>query len=257
MPELFDSHFHLYPEDNLGEILRNARKANVDWLTVVAVDLASSQKLPHQIADQADKKLLTTVGIHPHAATQHDEADLEQLRQLATLEPVKAIGEIGLDYHYDFSPPKPQKELFGKLLKLAAELAMPAIVHCREAYQDCFDLIRESKVADNSRILLHSYTGSPEWVRKFSREFDAWFSFNGIVTFKQADNVRESLLAVPNHRLLLETDAPYLAPVPFRGRRNQPAWLPHIAQYVAGQKKMEVEKLAELTTANARQFFAV
>ncbi len=255
--QLFDSHFHLYPEDDLATVVDTAHQARVAWLTAVAVDLAGAERLAEQVAALGDQQVLTTVGVHPHEADNCRKPDLPLLRRLAARPMVKAIGEIGLDYHYDFSEPQAQQLLFRQLLETAGGLGLPVVVHCREAYEDCCRILRETKVAETSSILMHSYTGNAEWVRRFSQEFDACFSFNGIVTFKRADNVRVALAAVPEHRLLLETDAPYLAPVPFRGKRNQPAWLPRIAECVAGLRGCPMEQLARQTTNNARRFFGV
>jgi len=257
MMELFDSHFHLYPEDDLSQLLANARQAGVGWLTAVATDLPDARRLADEAEKHLDSRLLTTVGVHPHQAKGYQEFSREQIQNLTSASSVKAIGEIGLDYHYEYSAAAAQQKVFTAFLNFAAELGLPVIIHCREAYEDCFRILRETGVVESTRILLHSYTGDPEWVQRFSQEFDAWFSFNGIVTFKKAENVRASLAAVPDERLLLETDAPYLAPIPNRGKRNQPAWLPYIAKAVARKRESSVEDLASLTTLNARVFFGV
>ncbi len=257
MCELFDTHFHLYPEDDLSQILAAARQAGVGWLTAVASDLPDAERLTAEADKHVDPRLLTTVGVHPHQAGEYAEIPLRRVRELAAASSVKAIGEVGLDYHYEFSAAEEQCRVFAVFLELAAELGMPVIVHCRDAYEDCFRVIKESGVFEKCRVLLHSYTGNPEWARRFSGEFDAWFSFNGIVTFKKADNVRASLAAVPDERLLLETDSPYLAPIPHRGKRNQPAWLPFTAAAVARERDCSVEDIVSMTTLNGRVFFGV
>lgn len=257
MTELFDTHFHVYEDDDLSRLLANARQAGVGWLTAVASDLSDAAYLVREAERHLDSRLFTTVGVHPHQARDYSENSREEVSKLVSATSVKAIGEIGLDYHYEYSDIESQQKVFTDFLNFAVEFGLPAIIHCREAYEDCFRILKETGAGERARILLHSYTGDPEWVERFSQEFDAWFSFNGIVTFKKADNVRGSLATVPDERLLLETDSPYLAPIPNRGKRNQPAWLAYTAEAVARARGTSVEELASLTTLNGRVFFGV
>ncbi len=258
MAELFDTHFHLYPEeDDAAAILKAARAAGVATLTAIATDLESSLRLAETAASLADPALGIAVGVHPHEAAKFDRGQLPRFRELTARPPVWAVGEIGLDYHYDFSPRPEQHLVFATFLELALAVGLPVVVHCREAEEDCLKVLRDSGVAGRLRILFHSFTGEADWARRFLDEFDAWFSFNGIATFKQADNVRAALAAVPDRRLLLETDSPYLAPPPFRGKRNSPAHLPHIAEFIAAQRGLSRDRLAALTTVNARAFFGL
>jgi TatD DNase family protein len=250
--QLFETHFHLDPDDDATAILQRARNAGVAWFLTVASDLADAERLAEIAA--TEENVFSTAGIHPHVAEKHD-GDLTRFRELAARQCIRAIGEIGLDYHYEFSPREQQQILFRQFLELAAELKLPAIVHCREAYDDCLAIL-EDALQPGQSFVVHSYTGPASYAPRF-HELGAHFSFNGIVTFKKAENVREALRAVPLDRLLLETDAPYLAPIPHRGHRNEPAYLPHIAAKVAEVKGVSTEEIARITTTNARQLFNV
>jgi TatD DNase family protein len=250
--QLFETHFHLDPDDDPAAILQRARAAGVAWFLAVASDLADAQRLADIAA--AEEGVFSTAGVHPHVAEKFD-GDLTSFRELVQRECVRAIGEIGLDYHYEFSPREQQQTVFRQFLALAAELDMPAVVHCREAYDDCLAIL-ENALRPGQPFIIHSYTG-PSWYVSRFHELGAHFSFNGIVTFRKADNVREALREVSLDRLLLETDAPYLAPIPHRGHRNEPAYLPHIAAKVAEVKGVPVEDIARITTANARALFEI
>ena len=252
MRPLFDTHFHIEPEDDPDALLADARQAGVEYFLAVASTLAEARRL----VDVADtfENTFTTVGVHPHEAAGFD-GDIEPYRQLARLPAVKAIGEIGLDYHYEHSPRDRQKEVLRTFLQLAAEENLPSVIHCRDAYDDCLRVLHET-LADGQAVEIHSFTGDPDWARKVLA-LGAMFSFNGIVTFKKAHNVRRALDVIPLDRLLLETDAPYLAPEPYRGKRNTPVYLPAIAERIAAEKGRAPDDIAAITTDNGRRFFRV
>ena len=250
MKNLVETHFHPKLDDELESDLKHARAEGVGAFIAVGADLESSNAV-NQLASVTED-LWATTGCHPHAAAEFD-GNIEPYRELAQSPKNCAIGEIGLDYYYEYSDRQCQREVFSRFLKLAAELDLPMVVHCREAYEDCIAIL-ERDLEPGQPFEIHSFTGTTAIARKFLA-MGAYMSFNGIVTFKQAENVRSALDEIPLERLMLETDAPYLAPVPYRGRRNQPAYLPHIAKFVAARKGIEYQELITLTSSNAKAFF--
>ena len=250
MPSLFDTHMHLEPADDAAAVLAAARAAGVDRFVLVASTLAEADRL-HSLAE-SQSEVYSTVGVHPHEASGF-AGDLAPYRERLARPRAVAVGEIGLDYHYNLSPPEVQRRVFRAFLGLAAESGFPCVIHCREAYDDCLAILRDA-LPGGHPFELHSYTGTPEWVTE-AMAMGAMVSFNGIVTFRKADNVRAALAAVPLGRLLLETDSPYLAPIPHRGERNQPAFLVEVARAVAELKGVALEELARRTTENALSFF--
>ncbi len=231
--------------------MQAARRRGVDYFMAVASDLAEAERLARELADEPGA--YSSVGVHPHVAGAFD-GDYRPYRELLSACPkVRAVGEIGLDYHYEYSSRQAQLPVFEGFLKLAVEQGYPAIVHCRDAYEDCLEIIDRAIPAGHPYVI-HSYTGGLRYLSEFQQR-QAWFSVNGIVTFKKAEDIRAAVRAIPLERLLLETDAPYLAPVPYRGRRNTPAYLVEIAQCVAELKGISLAEIARVTTANARLFF--
>ena len=193
------------------------------------------------------------VGWHPQEADGFDDKAENELRLLATRKKVVAIGEIGLDYHYDSSPREWQREVFARQMALARELDMPVIVHDREAHADCLEMVR---AFPQVRGVFHCYSGSAELARTLI-ELGWYISFTGAVTFKNARRALESIQVVPPERIMIETDSPYLAPVPYRGKRNDSSLLPYIARVVADVKGLSLEETAALTLENGRRFFGI
>lgn len=251
--ELFDTHFHLSREDSVSDLTRAALAGGVTRLIAVAGNLEDSERLPGIVA--ARKGMYCTAGVHPHEAERF-AGDIAPFRRLLKLPPAVAVGEIGLDYYYQHADPKVQREVFSTFLSLSRELSMPAVIHCRDAYDDCLAALKDHCAHSNSQFEIHSYTGTPAWAEKILA-LGGYFSFNGIVTFRNAVNVRAALEAIPLDRILLETDSPYLAPVPHRGKRNQPAYLVNVAKKVAEWKNLSLEEVADMTTRNAKHFFRV
>jgi len=252
---LFDSHLHLsdsaFAEDR-AETIARAREAGVVAMVTVASNLADA-RIALEVAS-AHAGVWSTAGVHPHDAAEFDpDRDIPKLRALAAEAPVVAIGETGLDFHYDHSPRAAQREAFEAQLELACATGLPVVVHSREADAEMIACMRafDGRVAG----VLHCFSGGPELLEA---GLDAgWYvSFSGIVTFKKfagADLVRR----VPEDRLLIETDSPYLAPVPNRGKRNEPAFLRHTCEAVAACRGEEPSVTAKYTAANARRFYAV
>lgn len=217
---------------------------------VVATDLATSERA---IAiGQTSAGWHPTVGVHPHDCGGFDATTVEALRDLAGDDSVRAIGETGLDFYREHQPPALQEQAFRAHCRLAAELDLPIVVHQRESLDAVERVLREALGPAGG--VMHSFTGPPESVGRFI-DLGLHISISGIVTFKRADELRNTAAAVPADRLLIETDAPYLAPTPMRGRRNEPAYLPHTAAVVAAVRNVSVSSLCATTTQNARELF--
>ena len=244
---MFDTHLHLDSEDDPAALFAAGRAAGVSRFLVCGTDLADSARA--QAVAAGETGVLAAVGVHPHQAADY-AGDLAPFRELAGRPAVAAIGEIGLDYHYDHSPRDVQRRVFATLLELAVSLRRPAIIHCREAFADAFSMLRDAAGA-GLRFVIHSFTGTPDEAAALLG-LGAYLGYTGMVTFTKADNVRAALRATPVDRILAETDAPWLAPVPHRGQRNQPAFLPLIMAAIAREKGLTVEATARRTTANAR-----
>lgn len=250
-PLVIDTHCHLASakfDADRSEMIARARAAGVERLICIADSLPESEKCLALAKEFA--YIFCTTGVHPHAAKDWDGQSLEQLRTLAQGEKVVAIGEIGLDYHYDFSPREKQKEAFVRQLELAAELKLPAVVHCREAVAD----VRELLLASQARAVIHCCTETWDDVAPLVAAGN-FLSFTGIATFPASTVIRDTIKHCPITQLMIETDSPYLAPVPHRGKRNEPAFLPQVLQCVAEIKGLSVAEADKATTAAAQAFF--
>jgi len=216
----------------------------------VGYDLASSESAL-QVAERLDG-CWASVGIHPHDAVQCDENALLQLHRLASHPRVTAIGEIGLDYYRNLSPKNAQQQALEQQINLALQLRLPVIIHCRDAYDDLLPILARYPL----RGVLHCFSGELHHAQR-AVEMGWYLGIGGVVTFKNAHTLREVVQRVPLENLLLETDAPYLAPMPHRGKRNEPAYIPLIARMVASLKNVPLEELATVTTQNARCLFSL
>lgn len=248
-----DTHCHLNHPDfgcDAVQVWKRAREANVHRAIVVGYDLASSESAL-QIAAQLDG-CWASVGIHPHDAAQCDENALRRLQRLAAQPAVVAVGEIGLDYYRDFSPQEAQWRAFEVQLQLASQLQLPVIIHCRDAYDDLLNMLSRYSL----RGVLHCFSGEPRHAQR-AVEMGWYLGVGGIVTFKNAHTLREVVQRTPLENLLLETDSPYLAPAPHRGKRNEPAYIPLVAQMVASLKNVSLQELAAATTRNADRLFSL
>jgi TatD DNase family protein len=252
--KLFDSHLHLTDgtfRDELPEVLERARLAGVQGMVTIASDPDDAVRA----IDLARKvpSAWCSVGLHPHAAEKPIDTWLERIRMLAAEPEAVAIGETGLDFHYENAPRAQQMECFEAQLELATTVGLPVVVHSREADADTARLVRRN--AGRVAGVLHCFTGGPDLL---DAALDAgWYvSFSGIVTFGKFEGV-DSARRVPADRLLIETDSPYLAPVPKRGRRNEPAFLAHTCAAMAALRGTASEELAEQTFANAARFYGL
>jgi TatD DNase family protein len=247
-----DSHCHLTMSEGIGSLER-ARAMGVRGFVVPATrldDAAPTVAIAHEHDD-----VWAAVGFHPHEAKDCDDTAFAEIERLSADERVVAIGEIGLDYHYMHSPRETQQEVFMRHVALAKKRGLPVIVHNRESTDDMLALLLSDE-ARGVRGILHSYTEGIEPARKLI-EAGYYISFSGIVTFRTAESLREVARALPHDRVLIETDTPYLAPVPFRGKDNEPAYVVKIAELLAGLWKLDVAEVAAQTTANFERAFSV
>ncbi len=252
--EVFDSHCHLTSERFSGDrdaVLARAARAGVTRLVTIASDVSDARAALALARDTPG--VWCTAGVHPHEAGAARADDVEQVRDLASQPEVVAVGETGLDYHYDLSPRAVQQHLFDQHLGLGAELDLPVVVHAREADDDVAAALR--RAPDGVRGVLHCFTGGD---RAFEAAMERgwWVSFSGIASFRSFGAV-ERLREVPEDRLLVETDSPYLAPVPHRGKRNEPAFVARVVEAVAAHLDRDPDEVARTTTANALAFYGL
>jgi TatD DNase family protein len=245
---LIDSHVNLHaPQfaDDKDEVIARARAAGIG-LMVTICDRVSFFPRVLEIA-HAHSDIWATVGTHPHEARENPELSAENLIELAKDPRVVGIGETGLDYHYDYSPRPIQQQVFQAHIEAAQRTGLPLVVHTREADEDMTRMLESAYRTAPFKLLLHCYTSGPELARR-AAELGAWFSVSGIATFKAAEEVRAVIRAMPEDRIIVETDCPYLAPVPMRGRRNEPAFLPHVLDKLAeirGWSREDAERRTE------------
>jgi TatD DNase family protein len=244
-----DSHCHL-TMSNAGENLAAARAAGVRGFVVPGTKLEDA---PQAVAiAQEHDDVWAAVGFHPHDAKDCDDAAFAEIARLAREPRVVAIGECGLDYHYMHSPRETQIAVFERHIALAKELDKPIIVHNRESTDDMVEILTRS----GARGILHSYTETLDVARKFV-DAGYYISFSGIVTFRSAETLREAAKGLDPNRVLIETDTPYLAPVPYRGRDNEPAYVIKVAELLATLWALSLEEVAAKTTANFERVFSV
>lgn len=256
--DFFDTHFHLPDTGELVGYLEELPPEHRFRLMAAGGSYESSRRAAEFAAGHP--RVWCACGVHPHEA-EGFSGDTGGFRELLAGAKVRAVGEIGLDFFYDFAPRPVQMRCFEAFLALALEVKLPAIVHCRDqadrgdAYRECYAMLKDF-AADGGRFILHCYAGDEAWLEKFL-ELGGYFGVTGMVTFPKSANIRVILKRIPDDRLLLETDAPYLAPVPYRGRENHPKHLPVIAEFAAREKCLELEDLAALTVSNGLRAFAV
>jgi TatD DNase family protein len=247
--KLVDSHCHLDDhqfDSDREETIARAQAAGVNTMLAIGTgdgppDLEAATRLAERY-----NFMYATVGVHPHDASKADEETFRRLADLARHPKVRAVGEIGLDYHYDFSPREVQRSVFERQLALAAEANLPLVIHTREAWEDTLQILRSDWRGEG---IMHCFTGN---------EAQAWqaldlgfhLAFGGVLTFPKAEDVRQAARITPADRLLLETDCPYLAPVPMRGKRNEPAYLAETARRLADVRGCPLEEIAAQTSAN-------
>lgn len=253
MPTLFDTHCHLEPEDDPAGMVARASAAGVTEMLIAG---AKPELIAAMLARIAPfPGVYAAVGVHPHEAGKWD-GELAPYRAWATHPQVRAIGELGLDYFYNDGPKDMQQRVFRAFLQLAKATGKPAIVHCREAYEDVYTCLHE-ELGGAHPFVIHCFSGTVEWAQRYLA-LGGYLSFTGIITFPKAGDLRAVLPHVPLDRLMFETDSPYLTPVPFRGkRRNEPSLLPHVVATAATVLGLTPDALASSSTAAARRFYSL
>lgn len=250
---IFDSHAHYDNEEFIAdqtELLTALPEKGVRFAANIGVDLDRS-KACIALADQFDY-MYASVGIHPHDAKGVPADYLEQLAEMSKHKKVVAIGEIGLDFHYNHSEPEKQREVFEAQLKLACELDMPVIIHDREAHAETLDMLKKYR----PRGIVHCFSGSAEMAKEVAK-LGMYMGFTGVVTFKNARKTLEAAKAVPADKLLIETDCPYMAPEPFRGKRCDSSMLPNTAKALADLRGISVQELLNQTCENACRVYGI
>jgi TatD DNase family protein len=253
---LVDSHCHLDFPDFAAErdaVIRRARDAGVRTMLTICTKITEFPAI-RSIAE-SDPDIWCTVGIHPHEAEPEPDTSAERLAELARHPKVVGIGEAGLDYHYEHSPRARQRAVFRRHIEAAREAGVPLVVHTREADDETGRMLEEESRGGTLRGVLHCFSSGADLARR-GLDLGFYLSFSGMVTFKKADELRRIVSEVPLDRILVETDAPYLAPVPMRGKRNEPAFVVHTAAAVAALKRVAPEELAAATTANFLKLFS-
>ena len=251
---IFESHAH-YDNEQFNKdreaLFKQFREEGIQYIINIGSDLRSS-RLSIEMAKRYPF-IFAAVGVHPHDVKDMKEEELEYLLHMSAYEKVVAIGEIGLDYHYDYSPRSIQKLWFRHQLKLAKDLELPVIIHSREASQDTFDLIMEAKLGDRKGVI-HCYSGSVEMALEYVKE-GFYIGVGGVVTFNNAKKLKEVVEAIPLDSILIETDAPYLTPAPHRGKRNDSTYLKHVIDEIASIKGITPKEVEEATYENGKRLF--
>ena len=241
---LIDTHAHI-------DMLKDFDITGVGKVVVPSVEVATMDKV---VALSEIENVYSMIGIYPSEAKTYTQDVEDKMVELAKNKKVVAVGEIGLDYYWDKSFVDLQKEVFIKQIKLANRLNLPIVVHDREAHKDCFDILKEHN--KGSKVLFHCYSGSVEFMRECIKE--GWYiALGGVVTFKNAVKMKDVAREVPLDKLVLETDSPYLTPVPFRGKENKPAYVRYVAEEIAKIRDVSVEEIIDITTRNAEEFFGI
>jgi len=254
---LIDTHCHLTFEPldaNLAAVVQRSRDAGVTGWITVGTSLEDSRKAIALAGEH--QNMYATVGIHPHDAKEAGEYVLDELRELARADGIVAIGETGLDFHYNFSKQPDQKRVFAAHLEIARELDLPVVIHSRNAFDETVEILDEQGTGLRG-VVFHCFGGSAEQARLLlDRGYH--ISFTGVVTFKNAEKAREAVRAVPLERLMVETDCPYMSPEPVRRQKpNEPALMLHTARLLADLKGVSLEEFAQASSDVARQFFSL
>jgi len=253
---LFDTHAHYYDpqfDNEIDEMIARARKSGVKYILTASCDVASS--VENITLTQKYDIFYAAVGVHPHNAADQNNSVLTAIAEFATYPKVVAIGEIGLDYYYDNSPRDVQKTWFAKQIALARKMKLPVIIHDRDAHEDTLSILKSENASDVGGVL-HCFTGSVEMARQVL-DMGFMISIAGPVTFKNAKKLLEVVKYVPDDMLLIETDSQYLTPEPYRGQRNESAYVKLIAEKVAKIKGRSLEYIEETTTSNAKKLFRI
>jgi len=252
---LIDSHCHLdFPELNseLDAVLQRARDAGVGLMVTISTRVAKFAELKDIV--EANDNVYCSIGTHPHNAAEEPDITVEELVEIARHPKVVAIGEAGLDYHYDHSPRDVQKKSFRTHIAAARATGLPLVIHAREADADVARILEEESKKGAFPFVLHCFTSGPDLAHR-GLALGGYISFSGVLTFKKAEALHDIAMAVPYDRVLVETDAPYLAPVPFRGKTNEPSFVIHTAACLAALRGLSEAEMARTTTENFFRLF--
>lgn len=251
---MIDTHSHIncIEEFTIDEIITNAKNNGVEKIILPAA-YPSDIDIVFDITNKYEN-VYGLLGVHPSEVKDWDDSLIDKIKKYAENKKIVGIGEIGLDYYWDKSFNDLQKEVFIKQIKLANELNLPISIHDREAHKDTYDILKEYN--KNSKIIMHCFSGSVEFAKECVKE--GWYiALGGVVTFKNAIKMKEVAKNIPIENLLLETDAPYLTPVPYRGKTNQPAYVKYVAEEIAKLRDISFEEIDKITTQNAERVFNI
>ena len=255
---MIDSHAHLDDQKfnkDREDLIGRFDKDGLEFVVNIGSDIETSRA--SVALAQKYEKIYAAIGIHPHDADSYNEKIEQELIALSKEDKVVALGEIGLDYYYDNSPREVQKEVFERQLELAHSLNLPIVIHSREATKDTFDRIKNHlEKYPEDKVLIHCFSGSLETMKEYIR-LGCYIALGGAVTFKNARVPKEVAIEVPLDRLLLETDSPYLTPEPLRGKRNEPAYVRYVGDFIANLRKMNLYDLLEKTAENTKEFYGI
>ncbi len=244
-----DNHCHINNNDEGRAAVTEAIQAGVTKLVNVGTDFTTSQEAL-ALAQKFSGTVFSTAGVHPHEASK----GLQGIRELLGNSDVVAVGECGLDYHYNHSPPSTQRKIFAEHIALAHEFDMPLVIHAREAWEEIFSILEGEKMPP--KTVFHCFTGGPEEAEK-ALALGALLSFSGVITFKNAQNIRDAMHQVPLDRFMIETDSPYLTPVPLRGKPNSPRNLPLVGAFIAKERKLDLHALSQQIWATTHTFYGL
>ena len=253
---LIDTHTHIDMEnfaDRFDEVMQTAKDYGVEKVVIPGVEPSGFDRIIKLCEEYPD--VYGAVGVHPEELNSYNEEAENKIKELLKHKKIIAVGEIGLDYYWDKSQIEKQKEIFERQILIAKQAQKPILVHDREAHLDSFEILKKSNAAETG-VVMHCFSGSPEFAQQCINE-GFYIAIGGVVTFKNAKKVKEVAKNVPLDKLLLETDAPYMTPVPFRGKENQPAYVKFVAEEIAQLRGVSFEEIAEATTANAKKLLKI
>ena len=250
---LIDSHAHLVSLENLPEVLQRAQENNINKIVSISSDIPSTEATI-SLAEEYDY-IFATTGVHPHSADQMSEEVLIGIDHFAKNDKVVAIGETGLDYFYMNSEKEVQIDSFTEHIRLGKKHNLPIIIHVRNADQDMIEILTKESAADTPGVI-HCFTGDYDTAKKYL-DLGYYISFSGIVTYKRSEELREAAKKIPKDKILIETDSPYLAPVPHRGKPNEPSYVKHVAETISDVRGISFDEIAEITKANAEKLFRI
>jgi TatD DNase family protein len=256
--KLVDTHAHLLDERLSGRITEIIESFSDDGLDFV-VEIGTCMEDSKEVLELANKydNLYCTAGVHPHYAEMYDPEFENWVKSAVCNRKIVAIGECGLDYHYENNPKPGQVKMFVRHIKLAHEVGLPLVVHSREAYSDTFQILKEHKKFLTNGLLFHCFNYGEKELKELLDEFDSYFAFGGAITYKKNEALCGAACIVPLNRMLIETDCPYLAPCPLRGTVNEPKNVKIIADFIAKLRGAELEEIARVTTENAREIYRI